>query len=52
MDITGRQYATFEQLRAYCYRVASVVGLVSIEIFGYRDAETRSTPLTWAWPSN
>ena len=41
MDITGRHYATFEQLRAYCYRVASVVGLVSIEIFGYRDAATR-----------
>lgn len=41
MDITARHYATFEQLRAYCYRVASVVGLVSIEIFGYRDAATR-----------
>ena len=37
MDIVSRQYASFEQLRAYCYRVASVVGLVSIEIFGYRD---------------
>ena len=36
MDIFNRHYATFEQLRAYCYRVASVVGLVSIEIFGYR----------------
>ncbi len=41
MDLTSRQYATFEQLRAYCYRVASVVGLVSIEIFGYQDAATR-----------
>ena len=41
MDIFGRQYATFEQLRAYCYRVASVVGLVSIEIFGYRDESAR-----------
>ena len=41
MDITSRQYATFEQLRAYCYRVASVVGLVSIEIFGYREPATR-----------
>ncbi|PYS67288.1 MAG: squalene synthase HpnD, partial [Acidobacteria bacterium] len=28
---------TFEELRVYCYRVASAVGLVSIEIFGYRD---------------
>lgn len=31
------QYHTFEDLRLYCYRVASVVGLVCIHIFGYRD---------------
>jgi phytoene synthase len=31
------QYRTFEDLRIYCYRVASVVGLVCIHIFGYRD---------------
>jgi phytoene synthase len=31
------QYQTFEDLRLYCYRVASVVGLVCIHIFGYRD---------------
>lgn len=31
------QYRTFEDLRLYCYRVASVVGLVCIHIFGYRD---------------
>ena len=31
------QYATFEDLRLYCYRVASVVGLVCIKVFGYRD---------------
>jgi 15-cis-phytoene synthase len=31
------QYKTFEDLRVYCYRVASVVGLVCIHIFGYRD---------------
>ncbi|HTS35511.1 MAG TPA: phytoene/squalene synthase family protein [Candidatus Solibacter sp.] len=30
-------YRTFEDLRLYCYRVASVVGLVCIHIFGYRD---------------
>jgi phytoene synthase len=30
-------YATFADLYAYCYRVASVVGLVCIRIFGYRD---------------
>ena len=31
------QYRTFEDLRVYCYRVASVVGLVCIHVFGYRD---------------
>lgn len=31
------QYKTFEDLRVYCYRVASVVGLVCIHVFGYRD---------------
>jgi 15-cis-phytoene synthase len=31
------RYQTFEQLREYCYGVASVVGLVCIRIFGYRD---------------
>src|SRR5437016_13437518 len=31
------QYRSFEDLRVYCYRVASVVGLVCIRIFGYRD---------------
>jgi len=33
------QYRTFEDLRRYCYRVASVVGLVCIHVFGYRDPE-------------
>ena len=41
MDVTpeeGRlQYDTFDQLYDYCYHVASVVGLVCIRIFGYRD---------------
>jgi len=31
------QYKTFEDLKLYCHRVASVVGLVCIHIFGYRD---------------
>jgi phytoene synthase len=31
------QYQTYEDLKLYCYRVASVVGLVCIHIFGYRD---------------
>ena len=37
MDLSIPRYATFDELRVYCYRVASVVGLVSIEIFGYRN---------------
>jgi phytoene synthase len=37
MDLSIWRYATFEELRVYCYRVASAVGLVSIEIFGYRN---------------
>jgi phytoene synthase len=37
MDLTIQRYQTFEELRVYCYRVASAVGLVSIEIFGYRN---------------
>ncbi len=31
------EYKTFDDLRVYCYRVASVVGLVCIHVFGYRD---------------
>jgi phytoene synthase len=41
MDITTRRYPTFGELRAYCGRVASAVGLASIEIFGYDDPRTR-----------
>lgn len=41
MDLGRTRYASFEQLRLYCYRVASAVGLVCIEIFGYRNPRTR-----------
>jgi len=37
MDLTITRYATYEELEKYCYRVASVVGLLSIEIFGYQS---------------
>ena len=37
MDLSILRYATFEELRVYCYRVACAVGLVSIEIFGYHN---------------
>jgi phytoene synthase len=41
MDVGGRRYLTFEDLRQYCLRVASAVGLISIEIFGYEDLRVR-----------
>jgi phytoene synthase len=40
MDLTQRRYADFAALKLYCYRVASVVGLLSAEIFGYSDPQT------------
>ncbi|HXB59214.1 MAG TPA: presqualene diphosphate synthase HpnD [Candidatus Acidoferrales bacterium] len=41
MDLDIKRYENFEQLELYCYRVASVVGLLSIHIFGYRNPATR-----------
>ena len=39
MDLTVRRYPSFADLRRYCYGVASTVGLICIEIFGYRDGQ-------------
>ena len=41
MDLTVSRYDTFEELSTYCYRVASVVGLVCIQICGYKDMRAR-----------
>src|SRR5262249_15263124 len=41
MDLDINRYPDFEQLELYCYRVASVVGLLSIEIFGYTNPGCR-----------
>ena len=41
MDLKWRSYQTFADLREYCYRAASAVGLICIEIFGYESARTR-----------
>lgn len=41
MDLDIKRYETFADLEQYCYRVASVVGLLSIEIFGYKDTACR-----------
>ena len=36
-DVSDRRYHTFDQSREYCYRVASTVGLLCIEVWGYND---------------
>lgn len=36
-DLVKDRFANFEELREYCYRVASVVGLICLQIFGYED---------------
>lgn len=41
MDLDVKRYDNYEQLELYCYRVASVVGLLSIEIFGYQNPACR-----------
>ncbi len=41
MDLEQARYATFAELRKYCYGVASTVGLISIHIFGAKHAESR-----------
>ena len=41
MDLTQKRYETFTDLYRYCLRVASAVGLLSVEIFGYRSASAR-----------
>jgi phytoene synthase len=41
MDLSILRYSTFKELRVYCYRVASAVGLVSIAIFGYKNPRCR-----------
>jgi phytoene synthase len=42
MDLTTKRYATFEDLSAYCYHVAGEVGLLCMEIFGYRSERLKS----------
>ena len=45
MDVDRVTYETWDDLRLYCHRVASVVGLVSVEIFGARDPACRQYAL-------
>lgn len=41
MDLTRNRYTTFEELRGYCYHVASSVGLMSLGVFGSRSERTK-----------
>ncbi|MBL8399165.1 MAG: presqualene diphosphate synthase HpnD [Candidatus Accumulibacter sp.] len=41
MDLQQSRYLDFKALSLYCYRVASVVGLLAAEIFGYQDRRTQ-----------
>lgn len=40
MDLDFNHYKNFEDLSLYCYRAASAVGLLTIEIFGYTNKQT------------
>ena len=46
-DFHRNRYQTFEDLYSYCYRVASTVGLVCIEIYGYDDHRAREYAESW-----
>lgn len=41
MDLRQKRYLSFDDLALYCYRVASTVGLMCIEIFGYNNKSTK-----------
>jgi phytoene synthase len=41
MDLGSRRYETFDELYRYCTRVASAVGLICLDIFGYREPSSR-----------
>ena len=41
MDLVRNRYETFEELGEYCHRVASLVGLLCVEVFGYRNPRSR-----------
>ena len=41
-DLVKDRYQDFAQLRGYCYQVASVVGLICLQIFGYKDSGAKA----------
>ena len=46
-DLYNNRYRTFDELYDYCYRVASVVGLMCIEIYGYEDPIAKKYAESW-----
>jgi 15-cis-phytoene synthase len=42
MDLSRKRYQSWQELEPYCYRVASALGLICIEIFGYRNPSAKS----------
>lgn len=41
LDLVKTRYETFAELKDYCYKAASSVGLMSIEVFGYNNEKTK-----------
>ena len=41
LDLNQNRYQTFDQLKDYCYKVASTVGLMTIPVFGYKNKSTK-----------
>jgi len=48
MDLNGTRYRTFEELRLFCYRVASVVGLMMCCVIGFEEADYHARALPHA----
>ena len=46
-DLHRNRFDTFEDLYEYCYKVASTVGLVCIEIYGYDSPEAKDEAEAW-----
>ena len=46
-DLYTNRYSNFDDLYLYCYRVASVVGMICIEIYGYDNPKAREYAESW-----
>lgn len=48
MDLNGQRYETFDDLRVFCYRVASTVGLMMSHVIGFAEPERQAEGLRYA----